>query len=276
MFRHGEQDDAKMIQESNDGDLIPVSHPDTVKEVTFGGAAQENLAFAIQIRELFSMMAGNLDAMGGLGPQSDTARQDAMIQSTVSQKAAKMAEAVTEGTVEVLKDFVWHIWNDPLRTYSATRQVAGTDVQVAAQISPGMRFGNFSDLDVKIVPHSMRYRSPLERANDITQLMMNIVFPAMPFLQQQGISVDIQKLFEYLSKYQSLPELQHIFKFVGPPLPGTAGEEAKQPQVTNRTYTRVNRPGATKAGNDRTMQQLLMGGNPQSAQVASLGRPTGV
>lgn len=276
LFRHGESDDAERIQKANDGDLVPVSHPDSVKEIAFGGAAQENLAFAITIRDLFSMLAGNLDAMGGLGPQADTARQDAMIQSQVSQKSAKMAEAVVDATTELIRDIVHHIWNDPIRSYHAQRQIAGTEVFVQADLSPGERFGNFEDFDIKIEPYSMTYRSPNARASEMVQLLTQVAFPMLPFLQQQGIGINIQRLFEYLSKYMSLPELQHIFEFIQPPLPGSSGQESRQPQVSHRTYERVNRPGATRAGNDRTMAQLLMGGNPQQSQVAALGRPTGV
>lgn len=276
LYRHGEQDDAERIKNANDGELIGVSHPDTVKEVNFGGAAQENLAFAITIRDLFSMLAGNLDAMGGLGPQSDTASQDRMIQNTVSQKSAKMAESVVEATTELIRDIVHHIWNDPIRSYRAQRQIAGTDVFVDSQLSPGERFGRFEDFDIKIEPYSMVYRSPNQRASEIVQILTQVAFPMMPFLQQQGVGVNIQRLFEYLAKYMSLPELQHIFEFIQPPMPGSGGEEARQPQVSHRTYERVNRPGATRQGNDRTMTQMLMGGNPQKSQVAALGRPTGV
>jgi len=276
LFRHGEQDNAERIAKANDGELVPVTHPDSIKEVSFGGAAQENLAFAIQARDLFSMLAGNLDAMGGLGPQSDTARQDAMIAGTVSQKLAKMSELVVDATTEVLRDIVYHIWNDPIRTYQATRQIAGTDVIIQADMPPGERFGDINDFDIKIEPYSMKYKSPNQRANEITNLMATIVMPMLPMLQQQGVGVNYQSLFEMLSKYMSLPELQHIFEFMGPPMPGTSGQEARQPQVSHRTYERVNRPGATRQGNDQTMVQLLMGGNPQPDQVASLGRPTGV
>lgn len=276
LFRHGEHDDAKRIQEARDGDLIPVSHPDVVKEVMFGGAAQENLAFSIQLRDWFSQLAGNLDAMGGLGPQSETFRQDALIQATVSQKAAKMQSAVADATVQVIRDLIYRIWNDPIRTYQARRAIAGTDVEIAIEMQPGQRQGSFTDFDVQIEPYSMQYRSPRDRSQEILQLMTTIVFPAMPFLQQQGIGVNLQRLFEYLSKYLSLPELQHIFEYIGPPMPGTGADGPQQPDITHRTYERVNRPGATRAGNDRTMQQLLMGGNPQPSQTAALGRPTGV
>lgn len=275
LFRHGETDDAKRIQTADDGDLVPVSDPSTVNEVNFGGASQENLAFAIHARDLFSQLAGNLDAMGGLGPQSDTFRQDALISSTVSKKTAKMSLAVVDATTEVIRDFVYRIWTDPLKSYSATRPVSGTSVEVEAQLLPGERFGSFHDFDIRIEPYSMTYKSPQERSSDIVQLLMNVVFPIMPMLQQQGIGLNLQRVMEILSKYMSLPELQLMFEFISVPLPGTNDDGATQPQMTHRTYERISRPGASRQGNDQTMQQILMGGNPQESQVAALSRPTG-
>lgn len=275
LYRLGDKDSAERIQKAADGEMVGVQHPDNAKQVDFGGPAPENVALAIQLRDQLSALAGNIDAMGGLGPQSETAKQDALIANQVSQKSAKMTRAVVDATTDVVRDIIYRIWNDPIRTYQATRQIPGTSVQVEAIVSPGERFGNFGDLDVKIEPYSMKFRSPGERAQEIIQMMTNMVFPMMPFLQEQGIGIDIQHLFQLLSKYMSLPELQHIFQFVGPPVPGTAGQEAKQPQMSHRTYERVNRPGATQRGNNQTMQQILSGAGVQGSQAASLGRPTG-
>ena len=277
VYRYGDEQEAKRVQNARDGELVGLQDPTNVQEVSFGGASPENLAFTIQARDLFSLMAGNLDAMGGLGPQSETFRQDAMIAQTVSKKSARMSRAVVDATTEVVRDFVYRLWNDPLNYYTTTRPIAGTRVQVQAELIPGVRYGEFHEFDIRIEPYSMQYKSPQERGSDIIQLLTNVVFPMMPFLQQQGIGVNLQHVFEMLSKYLSLPELQLIFEFIGAPLPGTGRDgEAKQPQVSHRTYERVSRPGATRQGNDQTMQQILMGGNPQQAERAALGRPTGV
>ena len=43
LYRLGQQDDAKRIQEASDGELIGINDPSSVQEVAFGGASQENL-----------------------------------------------------------------------------------------------------------------------------------------------------------------------------------------------------------------------------------------
>jgi hypothetical protein len=268
MYRAGDQDDVEKIQQAEDGHLIGVSNPEVVKEINFGGANPQNMAFAMQIRDLFSMVAGNLDALGGLGPQSETYRQDAMIANTVSNKVAKMQVSVTDATVEVIRDLVARIWQDPLRTYETRRGVAGTDVEIAVALGPGDRQGSFEDFDIRIEPFSMQYRSPRERADEITALMTNLVFPVMPLLQQQGVYVDLQRLLETLAKYRSLPELNHIFQYQAPPMPGSAGEEPRQPDTGKRTYEHVSRPSGAGGANQQ-MKNLMSAG--QSDQMSVTG-----
>jgi len=277
VFRHGNEDDARRVRDAHDGDMIPLEHPDTVVQISMGGASQQNLAFYTLARDVYSQLAGNLDALGGLGPQSETFRQDAMLTSTASKKAAKMTRAVVDATVGVIEDLAHRIYNDPGRTYEAIRPIPGTTIQVIAQMPPGERRFSLSDLAIKIEPFSMQYLSPTERASQLMQVITQLALPMAPLLAQQGIALKGAALFDYLAKYLSLPELQQIFQIGGIPTPGTAPSgEARQAAVTQRTYERVNRPGATRQGNTQTMLQALMGANPQQSQRAALTRPAGV
>ena len=277
LYRLGAGDDAKKIQDASDGELVGVSSVDNVQQVSFGGASQENLAFALQIRQTFGEVAGNIDALGGLGPQADTARQDAMLAQTVSKKAAKMSLVVVDATVEVIKSLIHHVVNDPVRTYTTTRPIQGTSLEALAELSPGDRPFSLDDFRVEVQPYSMSYRSPSERAGDLKGVFLELIFPMLPALQQQGVNVKLQALFELLAKYLDLPEIYQLFEFAAPVMVGGDGsEQTQQPQVSHRTYERVNRSGATSRGNAATMMQLAAGGNPQQAQQAKLSQPTGV
>lgn len=276
LYRHGNQDDAEKVMKADDGQLIGVENPETVTQVTYGGASQENLAFAMQIRQVFGEIAGNIDALGGLGPQADTARQDAMLASTVSKKAAKMSLVVVDATVEVVKSLIYHIVNDPVKSYQATRPIAGTSIEILAEMAPGERGFTLEDFSVEVQPYSMTYRSPQERAADLKGLFVELIFPMLPALMEQGINVKLQSLFELLAKYLDLPEIYQLFEFAAPLMPKGDAGETQQPQVSHRTYERVNRSGATSRGNAATMMQLAAGGNPQSSQVAKLNQQTGV
>lgn len=275
--RAGERANLERIRNAKDGELVEVDSPDAFAEVSIGGPSPENQALGIQLDGMFSRQAGNMDAMGGLGPQADTAAQDQQIGMTVSQKIHKMSQAVTDASAEVIEDIVYHIWHDPVRVYTAVRQVT-SEIAVEDVIEPGNRPGDWSDFDVKVEPYTAAYRPPTARIDEMKSLLIELVFPMLPVLQQQGITVNMQRFFEYVAKYRDLPELSQILETSGTPMPGTTGDEtrASKPAVSHRTYERVNRPGATKQGNDQTMQQILSGAGVQQSQAAAIGRPTGV
>jgi len=275
-YREGEEVEAEKIQRAGDGELVGLSNPDSVKEIKFGGAAQENMAFAIQLSDTFSRLAGNLDALGGLGPQSETFKQDQMIHSTASQKAAKMTREVVDGTTAIIRDLAFNIWSDPYRTYRTSRRIPEFDAELEVVVEPDDRPASFEEFDVKIEPYSMSYRSPQQRANEITRVITQLVMPMMPMLQQQGIGVDSQQLFEILSKYMSLPELNQILTYQQTEGPDLQNQPSPGSPNTKRTYEHVSRPGATRQGHNQIMQQILAGGNPQESERAVLGRPTGV
>lgn len=261
-------DDGKRLQKAQDGDIIPVERPESIQEVNSGRISQELMAFSIQVDQLFSKMAGNLDAMGGLGPQSDTARQDAMIASTVSKKSAKMTRAVVDSTVDVLKDLMFYIWNDPLRIYETTRMIQGTDIELMVRMEPENRQGKLEEFNLKIEPYSMQYKSPAERGASLMQIMTQVIVPMMPMLQEQGIGVNQQAFFEVISKYMELPELQHIFEFIGVSMPGTKSEPRQAP-TTHRVHERVSHAaGATNRADAQNKINTLMGGQNRELQAS--------
>jgi hypothetical protein len=97
----------------------------------------------------------------------------------------------------------------------------------------------------------------------------------MPFIQQQGGGIDGQKFIDLISEYSNIPELKNIITFQAlsqsNPIEGNP-EPAGMPANTTRTYERVNRPGATRHGKDDVFSRLLMNGNVQGAEGATLTR----
>jgi hypothetical protein len=96
----------------------------------------------------------------------------------------------------------------------------------------------------------------------------------LPNLAQMGIGFDFEKFLRTIGELANLPELDNLLVYADPKhLPQTGGGEAPgKPANTNRTYTRVNRPGASQQGKDQILMQALMGGNPQKSEMASLNR----
>ena len=62
--------------------------PQSINTFKFGGIDQQNLAFLLQVKNLFNYYGGNIDTLGGLGPQSSTVGQDRLISESASRRLA--------------------------------------------------------------------------------------------------------------------------------------------------------------------------------------------
>lgn len=274
----GEQlDDARRIRDAGDGEMIRLDNPQGLNQIQVGGVDNNNLAFQIHAKDQLDYLAGNLSALGGLGPQSDTLGQDRMLRESSSDRINKMQRKVMRKTQLVLRDLGWHLWNDPLIQPPMTRRVPNTQIEVPVDFSPDRRMGEYFDYNIDIEPYSMTMQSPSDRVQFLTQVFQQFIAPMMPQLQAQGIVVDHEAFLELLARYSNVPELLTIVKFTGqlPEMPQERGpvDGPYRPSSTTRTNVRVNRPGRTMQGQSQIMQQVLAGGNPQQSELASVGRP---
>ena len=62
--------------------------PQNVNTYKFGGIDDKNLAFLLQVKTLFNYYGGNIDSLGGLGPQTGTVGQDKLIAESASRRLA--------------------------------------------------------------------------------------------------------------------------------------------------------------------------------------------
>ena len=270
--RGADAGDAERIRQTSDGEIVAVDNPDAVQEKSFGGIDQRNFAFMLQSRALFSWLAGNLAALGGLGPQSETVGQDKLLFAAANQRIAGMQDRVMEFTRDLIRDFGYHLWQDPLQTYPVTVEFEGIR-PLEMEITPDDRRGHsVYEHDVEIEAYSMQHQSPGERLQTINQIVQGIVVPAMPLLQQQGMQLNMTALLDLYSKYANLPELKDLVQQVnqGPPegmdSPGSDRNRPRQAPVTTRENVRVNRPGhASRQNADSSMISQLMSGTGQTA-----------
>lgn len=268
--------DARAIQGAMDGSIIRMNSPDNVREFSFGGADPGTLNFFLQVKDMFSWASGNLDALGGLGPQSGTLGQDEMLQQTSSKKVSALQEDFFNFTTDIVKHLAWYEWTDDVRVRQLTRTIPGTDIKIPVVWAPETRQGAFLDYDISIEPYSMQMKTPTERANQIDYIMQQYVLPMIPYLEQQGIVVDFGALLKTIARLRGIDELNHILLYGAGPMgvddPGIVGSQpsaggAPKPAMTTRRYERVSRPGKTRQGADRAMMDILMGaGNAQEAK----------
>lgn len=275
--RPGGEQDGDAIISANDGDMIKLDDPRNVAELTTGGINSQSLAFVLMLKDTFSYMAGNLDMLGGLGPQSETLGQDQLLSASASMRIQKMQKEVSEFTQYVLEDLMFYLWYDPKpKQEPVVKKVQGFEsVAISIPFNPEDREGDYLQYNIKMEPFSLQHHSPESKLQGLRTVLMEIVAPLLPQMEQQGITLNLEKMFKTIAKLSNITELNDILEYSTPQIqsePVGQSGAARQAPVTQRNYTRRSIPGATNSGKSQILQQALLGGKPQNSEVASLGR----
>lgn len=280
-FSGGNDEDIARLRSSRDGEGFRYNGP-RPEQITIGGLDQSNLAFAIQVRDLHSVIAGNLDSLGGLSPQAGTATQERLISDSSSVRIRAMGDAVAAFAGQIFRRLAWYMWTDPVRERTIVKR-SGT-LSVTKAWTPETRDGDFLDYNFDIDVFSMQEDSPSARMEKFMLIYERVILPAMPQLEAQGARIDMRAVFDYVGRNANLPELSDFVTFPDAPLGGRepAGGSPR-PQyvstkapVTRRVYERVNRPAATRQGRDQALMQALLGGGQQPAELAALSAGRGM
>lgn len=256
--RNGQMDDAKNLVQANDGEAFGCDN-EQPRPVSYGGPNQVNANFTVHLQDVFNKQAGNLDLLAGSGTQSKTVGQDKLLTASANSTVQDMQATTTRGAAAVLESWCWYWWYHPEQVMKSTRSVAGLpDISVERNLYPGnyqgppaqatplKREGRFEDLNVRVDPYSMQYRSPGDRLQFLFTMFEKFA-PMMGLLNQQGIFMDIQFLIKKIAEYADEPDIVNLFT-VNDPTPMTTGAGdsggSMKPSETTRNYTR------TSQGND--------------------------
>ncbi len=271
VYQGASEADADRVKRANDGETVRVDRTGTVLEQNFGGANQVTLATFLQIRQMFSMLGGNLDALAGLAPQSQTLGQDRLLTASASQRIAEMQSRVLKATSVVTRDFMWYIWTDRLFEPTIARRIPGVNMEIPVAWTAEDREGDFLDYNFEIDPTSMAPDTPEHQIETLSQLLDGFILKLMPFALQQGITLDVEPIIREAAQCLGRGDVDALLRFTQGaqnPAPGPMGEAPGMPANTNRTYTRVNRPGNTVQGQESSMIRQLMGVGMQPAEAS--------
>lgn len=259
----GATEDGSRALQANDGEFIRADNPAETKLVSFGGVNQQNLAYGIHIKDLFSYLSGNLDMMGGLSPQSKTLGQDRLLAANASGGVSDMQDRMVAFTAAVARSLSWYWWHDPFTTQKTSYSPPGMpELSMPRQVTPLQRAGvPFEELDIDIDPYSLQFQPPQARLQTLNQVLQQIVIPLMPILGQQGIMLDMNAYLSKVAKYLDMPDLPEILTIAEPGAAQSSGpgEQPGMPQSTERRYVRENMPGRTERGDNMNMINSLMG-----------------
>jgi len=217
----------------------------------------------LQSKQLFSWLAGNVESLDGLGASSETVGQDKMMQASANQRIAGMQDQVMRFTRDIISDYGYWLWTDPMQTYNMELDFPDVPT-VQSELTPAERqTHSFYEHELEIEPHSMQYLSPGQRLQSINQIVQSVIIPSLPLMQQQGMGIDMEALLNIYAKYSNLPELNDIVTTAAEEAP--APDDPRQSPVTSRQTERISRAGeATPGRSEQEMiQQMMSGSEPQ-------------
>ena len=278
----GAEDDGERVLAASDGDMIRSDRPEATKELRFGGIDQTGLAFALQLRDLFNYVGGNLDTIGGLSSVADTLGQEEMIKASSSQKIQEMQSRVTEFTKRCVESIGLWAWYDPTRTYDLVEDLGNTGVEVSIELTPKEREeSDFFDLNFSIHPGSLQETTSADRAKTMSGMMTNFLMPLAPMMQQQGVQLDIPAFVGHMAQLTGVEEVTDLIIPMGVHPDPTGTVDIANLSITEVMDTgapkesiRRNVPtGGTRESRDAAMTQVLAGASPSPGMAEALGRP---
>jgi hypothetical protein len=266
-FNGGNDEGVSAFKRARDGDGI-VYQGSPPQELKAGGVRPDTLAFYMQVRDLSSYFAGNLDSLGGLAPLTQTVGQDRLLGESASAQLRDMADSVTRFTQGVFESFAYYEWNDPIKVRNMELKARGTDVKIPVEFGPDDKIGPLDAFNTKIDVYSMQDQSPEIKLQKLGMVMQQYVMPLMPAIQAAGGTLDVQKILSQVAKLSDTPEVDEMIMWTETETrPDQAGGGPGQPGGP-REYVHTSRPGATQAGVRNNLMQQLQGGNLQNSQAA--------
>lgn len=259
-------DDANRLANAKHRQIIQLNNVNGIKEFSIGGLNREMLFLSMQVREMLSYMAGNVDVVGGLASQAGTAQQESMLQSNSGERIKWMKQRVFELAHECARAVAWYNWTNPTRETVLQRGVPGTNISIPTLWSPETRKGSWIDWNFELVPYSMQQRSPEELLQTILGLFQNVLPALRPDMQQQGGIIDARSVLKSIGTLAGVqPEMLNFIHWIGQQVdPGQPerGNASPAPSATTRTYNHQGQPGGGGMTSRDMMMQMMKSSGP--------------
>ncbi len=266
--------DGSRVVKGSDGDAIYCDDPAGIKEWSSGGANPQTFALALQCKEIYNEMAGNIQALGGLAAQSDTVGQDKIINQNAAGKPQNLQEKTLTAERKVFEDMVFWLRNDPITEYQLVKRIGDTNETIEVPWGPAERaqMGELTRYNYSVDPYSRPNRSPSEKSNIIMQFL-EVFLKAEPGMAQQGMGLNWEYTVKLLSKFAGIPEVRRMIRYVqGEQYPNRGPvEQPGMASTTTRNNVRHNVSEATAKGKSQVLISHLMGAGQQPSEMAPAG-----
>lgn len=257
VVQSGAPEDAATLKNAKDGDFLTLTNVGQKVTLRSGGPDNVNLAFTLNAKDQFNMMAGNIFTMGGLQVGSGTVGQDQLLSEGANQRLRNMQVRVRALLRRVVKQMAEYLWQSPLVDIPISKPLPGGH-SVNATWNRDMMPGEFPDYLVDIDPYSLGDRTPQERLMQLQSAWREDIMPALPIMQAMGQVPNFEGYIKQVAKLADLPEIMDLISFAqGEMMPGQ--EQIQKPTTTTRKYERTSSsPGKSQRGMEQQLVEKLL------------------
>jgi hypothetical protein len=257
-------DDANKVRTAERNSWIRMNSPKELGQVEVGGVDQRDMALATFIQTEYDRFAGNLQAMGGLGPQASTVGQEELVHGQLSKNVADMRVAVVNFAAASVLDLGRLMWEDQTLELKTSMPVGNSGIQVRSDWTPEYRMGDFEDYEFRVEPYSMVFKTPQQHLQEYFQVL-NQLGPLWPMFQASGATLNVQVLVDEIARLLNKPEIKQLITFATPAeMLGGDQNTVRSPAHTTRETVRRNIPtGGTAENRANSVIQSLMGSGSQ-------------
>jgi hypothetical protein len=224
MYSPDAADDAALVRDASDGDIISCTDPNNLKMVSFGGQQQSNEEHLSMLLQQYNSFAANVETLSGTQSAAKSATAANILQQNASVVLSDIQDAVYKFAAAEARKRAFYIFNDPFLDKTIVRRVnqpgqmamtqAGPqwvvppsvqDVQVT--LTPEAKTGEFMDLVFNIQPESMsRVDSKTRLQNEMTfcQQILPAISAAAQIFQTLGVPFDTVTFLSQVAKDMNL------------------------------------------------------------------------
>jgi hypothetical protein len=263
--------DDKTIQEAQDGDVLQLMDPSNTGEVRSGGIDQQSYAFTQGLISLYSWLGGNLDSLGGLSSNAETAAQQEMEAAGANSLIDELSDKFNSFLNDVTTDLAWYIYSDPKGVRKLVKRLPGTEWELERSWGPDRRTRPFFLFEFEVDQFSVHNRTPAMRLRMIMDLMprMAQIAQAKQLFAQVGDELDTEAMWRLITRYTGLTELSEMIRSSGEPVVAEPSKPGQTTGGTNppgvpREYIRKNVSGGggpTEGPGQQALQMMLSQGN---------------
>ncbi len=273
----GDKDDVNSYINAGQGDFVHSNNPEAINQVSVGGMNQATQMGMQSTLSLGDRMAGNLQAMAGLGAQTGTVGQEQIINGTIGQRLAKMLSRTGKFASGIGRDVGHLLWLDSWLEMPLEIKVPGSSMVERTHWTPEDREGDFIDYNFDVDVEDMPYRSQ-ESKFAAAMGQLDKYLAAAQLMQPAGVSINWEAVHKAASETIGLAGMDEWLTFSQPSMdPDPAAFEGNRKMFTARKpYEHVHRSEATQTGKDSALAQMMSsaandnGSSVNAGQVAQV------